>query len=83
MRHRIFVLTVLCMLFCAATALAAEKAELRTQPSDAVSEGGPSAFLVSDKFEFEPVFDGAAVIHEFVLQNKGTAPLKIEKVRTG
>ncbi|OQY58734.1 MAG: hypothetical protein B6245_10370 [Desulfobacteraceae bacterium 4572_88] len=87
MRHRIFFTFLLCILLFAANALAAEDVP-RSTPPDAtvtpqVSQGGPSALLVSERFEFEPVFDGAEVVHAFVLQNKGTEPLKIEKVRTG
>ena len=43
----------------------------------------PSAFLPEDKWEFESVVDGTAVVHEFVIQNKGDAPLNISKVKTG
>ena len=43
----------------------------------------PSAFLPVDTWEFESVVDGTAVVHEFVIQNKGDAPLNISKVKTG
>ncbi|NQT10481.1 MAG: hypothetical protein HQ573_04830 [Desulfobacteraceae bacterium] len=43
----------------------------------------PVAFLPEQTFEFEPVIEGAVVIHDFIIQNKGTAPLVIHKVRTG
>jgi len=42
----------------------------------------PSAFLPEDKFESEAVLEGASITHEFVIQNKGTAPLKISRVKT-
>ncbi|MCP4627953.1 MAG: DUF1573 domain-containing protein [bacterium] len=42
-----------------------------------------SAFFPETSHEFTPVLDGAKVVHEFVLQNKGTAMLKVEKVKTG
>jgi len=29
------------------------------------------------------VLDGAKVVHEFVVQNKGTSTLNIERVKTG
>ncbi|MFZ2631549.1 MAG: hypothetical protein WA081_15170 [Desulfosalsimonadaceae bacterium] len=44
---------------------------------------GPRAFLPVTHFEFPPVFEGQEVRHEFVIQNKGTAPLNITDVQTG
>ena len=46
-------------------------------------QSGPSAFFPETTFEFTPVLDGSKVVHEFVIQNKGTATLKVEKVKTG
>jgi hypothetical protein len=43
----------------------------------------PSAVFPETSYEFLPVLDGAKVVHEFVIQNKGTAPLKVERVKTG
>lgn len=43
----------------------------------------PSAFFPTTRYEFSPVLDGTKVVHDFIIQNKGSAPLKIEKVRTG
>ncbi len=43
----------------------------------------PSAYLPLDNYEFEPVVEGAEINHDFIIQNKGTAPLNIEKVKTG
>ena len=43
----------------------------------------PSAFFPETSYEFEPVLDGAKVVHEFVILNKGTATLKVERVKTG
>jgi hypothetical protein len=53
-------------------------AELAPQPDKA-----PKAFLPVTKWEFEPVIDGQEVIHDFVIQNKGDAPLNVERVKTG
>lgn len=44
---------------------------------------GPSAFFPETTFEFTPVLDGSKVVHEFVIQNKGTETLKVERVKTG
>ena len=42
----------------------------------------PAAFFPSNNFTFNEVLEGTEVIHEFVVQNKGTAPLNIPKVQT-
>lgn len=44
---------------------------------------GPKAVLPEVAFQFEPVLDGTQITHELVLQNKGTAPLAIHRVKTG
>ena len=49
----------------------------------AQNDAQPSAFFPATTYEFSPVLDGAKVVHEFVIQNKGNAPLKVERVRTG
>jgi hypothetical protein len=47
------------------------------------SAGSPAVFFPEKVFEFQPVVDGAKVVHDFVVMNKGTTPLLIENVRTG
>ena len=42
----------------------------------------PSAFFPASSYEFEQVVDGTKVMHDFIVQNRGTAPLKIERVKT-
>jgi hypothetical protein len=44
---------------------------------------GPKAVLTERIYEFEPVVEGTLVSHRFILQNKGDAPLIIEKIKTG
>lgn len=53
----------------------------RTQTGPAGS--GPVAVVKEPGFEFEPVIDGTIVSHEFIIENKGDAPLAIEKITTG
>ncbi len=43
----------------------------------------PSALIGQTIYEFESVVDGAEVVHDFVIQNKGEATLEIQKVITG
>lgn len=49
--------------------------------------GGPApeaaVFFPEKTFEFKPVIEGAKVIHDFVVMNRGSAPLVISGVRTG
>jgi hypothetical protein len=49
----------------------------------AQEDAGPAAFFPQTRYEFSPVLDGAKVVHEFVVQNKGNAALNIERVKTG
>lgn len=46
-------------------------------------QSAPTAVFPETSYEFSGVLDGAKVVHEFVIQNKGSAPLKVEKVKTG
>lgn len=46
-------------------------------------QGAPAAVISELKYTFDPVPAGTEVRHDFVLENHGTAPLKIEKVGTG
>jgi hypothetical protein len=43
----------------------------------------PMAVAPVHGHEFEPVVDGAEIKHAFVIENKGSAPLLIEKVKPG
>ena len=42
----------------------------------------PLAFLPAALHQFDAVVEGQQVIHEFIVQNKGSAPLEIQRVRT-
>jgi len=43
----------------------------------------PSAYLPVDNYEFNEVVEGTEIDHYFIIQNKGTANLNIEKIETG
>ena len=43
----------------------------------------PEAFMPKSSYIFDPVVEGTKITHDFVIQNNGAAPLKIEKVKTG
>ena len=43
----------------------------------------PSVNFPEPRVEFDAVFDGIDVAHDFVIQNKGTATLDVQKVSGG
>ncbi len=47
------------------------------------ADGTPTAVAPDPVYEFKPVLEGEEVVNDFVIQNKGTAPLRIERVKTG
>lgn len=46
-------------------------------------EQAPKAVLPESIHVFEPVVEGMLVSHNFILENKGDAPLIIESIKTG
>lgn len=44
---------------------------------------GPRAFVPSPEYKFALVLEGTDVLHDFMIQNRGNAPLKIITVKTG
>ena len=42
----------------------------------------PLAYLPAASHEFTSIVEGQEVSHNFVIQNKGTAPLEVQKVKT-
>ncbi len=75
--------SVIITVFCIFLFVPASLGEDNPARSISENENGPIAFLPSDKAMFMPVLEGEFVTHEFVLQNRGAGPLKIENVRTG
>jgi len=49
----------------------------------AQDDAQPSVFFPATSYDFSPVLEGNKVMHEFVIQNKGNAPLIVERVKTG
>lgn len=46
-------------------------------------QGRPNAAVPDSSHKFSPILDGAQIVHDFVVLNKGSAALEIEKVETG
>jgi hypothetical protein len=72
MRSKLCLIASLAMVWLSAASvcLAAETAK------------APLAQFPTSRYEFQGVVDGTKIIHEFVIQNKGTAPLAVENVKT-
>jgi hypothetical protein len=68
-----FLALAFCILFFETGSFGAENKTLNS----------PSTFVPESSFKFGPVLDGTEITHDFIIQNKGTAVLNIEKVRTG
>ena len=53
--------------------------------SFAMEDGGqaPSLFFPAPKYEFEEVLEGDEVLHDFAVLNRGSAPLKVLRVKPG
>lgn len=47
------------------------------------ARGTASASFPEPAYTFEAVFEGAAVLHEFVIRNKGNGVLDVNKVSGG
>ncbi len=47
------------------------------------AKDSPAAVFPDPRYEFEAVFEGIDVVHDFVVQNKGTSTLDIQKVSGG
>lgn len=43
----------------------------------------PHLVVIEPLFEFDRVLEGEAVEHDFLIENRGDAPLAIQQVRTG
>ncbi|MBN2420591.1 MAG: hypothetical protein JXL81_14465 [Deltaproteobacteria bacterium] len=50
---------------------------------DNQTKGYPIAFLLEPQYKFDSVIEGTDVVHDFIIQNKGTADLNIIKVDSG
>lgn len=76
-RVRAALILILCLFVPVTIGIAADK---HAENPDLAT---PSIFLPENRFEFSPVLEGTKIVHDFTVQNKGNAVLKIERVRTG
>ena len=55
----------------------------QTAEGEAAAEAVPELFIPEKSHQFENVAAGQTVTHDYILYNKGTAPLDITRVKTG
>jgi hypothetical protein len=82
---KVSILAVLLSLAPLSIALAGSPAQSDKKPSASVVKASlasaPRAFFSKTKYEFDPVFEGTEITHDFVVENKGDAPLIINSIR--
>ena len=83
MRKRLFLLTLSAIvLLCAAWAFAGQSIKMsapgETKKSD---KDQPRLVVPQMEYVFDPVLEGVQIKHDFVIENRGTAPLVIKNVR--
>lgn len=90
MRKHLCLLTLSAIvLLCTAWALAGppikQSAPKQSTPGeDKLSEKDhPRAVVTQMDYTFDPIFEGVQIKHDFVVENRGTAPLVIRNVRPG
>lgn len=77
MQHRLYTsMVAFTVLLVFASAAAAAEA-------GPAAQGRPSLFLPEVTYTFPTVMEGTEVTRTFTVKNYGTAPLHIQKVRTG
>ncbi|MCG6908897.1 MAG: DUF1573 domain-containing protein [Deltaproteobacteria bacterium] len=59
------------------------KRQAMSTPAAETAEGSPAMSIPEPNYRFENVVAGQPVIHDFIVQNNGTAVLNITRVRTG
>ncbi len=77
---KIFVCSLLLYLCVVSPSFSADT-EAQSKDSGAVKSA--SVFFPAPAFEFDSAIDGSDVVHDFVIMNKGTDILKVDKVKTG
>ncbi len=79
---KIFILCLSLIMFFAFTSYSSE-AKVETKSDKKITLKSPLVFFPQPKFEFPEVLEGNKVTHDFVIMNKGTDILKVEKVKSG
>lgn len=83
---KIVLLCLAVILFLSGISLAgATNPEIKSKPEIKPKEDAalPSLSFTKSDFVFSEVLEGSEILHEFTVQNKGTAILEIQKIRSG
>jgi hypothetical protein len=51
--------------------------------AESQTSASPSAAVANPVYQFAPVFEGTQVTHDYIIQNKGSETLEIQKVKPG
>jgi hypothetical protein len=82
---KVSMLAVILFLVPLSITLAGSPANSGQKPSASVVKASlasaPEAFFSNTQYEFDPVFEGTEITHDFVVENKGNAPLIINSIR--
>jgi hypothetical protein len=60
----------------------ASAAQNASKGSQDITGAAPQSFYPQTRYEFEPVMEGTQVKHDFMIENRGNAPLIIQNVRS-
>jgi hypothetical protein len=72
-----------CWWICIATVVVFVLGMMPARAADPPAGATPAAVLAQPEHHFGTVVEGQTVDHEFVLQNKGSADLLIENLKSG
>jgi hypothetical protein len=83
MRNRILLSAIAALMLLTANFVSAGQPAKMTGPNDAQNNtaGRPKAVFPEREHQFKPIFEGAQIKHDFVIENKGNAALVIKNVR--
>mgnify|MGYP003565306111 CR=1 FL=1 len=83
MRKRLFIPALIAaVLLSAAWALAGTPIKMSAPGDNNTSKKDqPRAVVAQTEYVFDPVFEGVQIKHDFVIENRGSAPLVIQNVR--
>lgn len=82
-KRQLFLLTLSAIMLLYATwALAGPPIKMSAPSEKKISEKDyPRAVVTQMEYVFDPVFEGVQIKHDFLIENRGTAPLVIKNVR--
>jgi hypothetical protein len=82
MQKRLVLILFAIVLLYPVWALAGQPTKMSDQSEKKITEKGhPRAVVTQMEYVFDPVFEGAQIKHDFMIENHGTAPLVIQNVR--